>query len=160
MKEVPNLKTKGYVPELSLPSNRDGRWNINDYRRRQNIVIYFVHDIACEKCRAHLKAFAQDYRDWQHINSEVVAILPDSAAELKALAEALDLPFPLLSDAEGQARAAFTFDQLDQAGPPIVFAVDRLSTLYYHQLDDAADPFEEEKEILTEVEFLESRYPE
>lgn len=159
MKEVPNLKTEGYVPELSLRTSANEWWNIRAQLRRKNIVVYFVHDINCEKCRAHLKAFAQDYRDWQHINSEVVAILPDSGAELKVLAETLELPFPLLSDAEGQARAAFAFDQLDQAGPPIVFVVDRPGRLYYHQLDDAADPFEEEKEVLTEVEFLENRTP-
>lgn len=159
MKKVPNLKTEGYVPELSLRTSANEWWNIREQLRRKNIVIYFVHDINCDKCRAHLKAFAQDYRDWGHINSEVVAVLPNSSAELKVLAEALGLPFPLLSDAEGQALAAFTFDQLDQAGPPIVFVVDRLSTLYYHEIDDTADPFEEEKEVLTEVEFLENRTP-
>ena len=160
MKEVPNLKTKGYVPDLSLMSHRDEWWNIRTALRRRNILIYFVHDLYCDKCRARLKAFAQDYRDWQHINSEVVAVLANDLPELKSLAEELALPFPLLSDGQGQAQAAFAFDQLDRAHAPIIFVVDRMSTLYYHEIDDKADPFEEEKEVLAEVEFLESQCPE
>lgn len=160
MKEVPNLKTKGYVPELSLMSSQDDSWNIRGHLRRQNIVIYFVHDLYCDKCRARLKAFAQDYRDWQHINSEIVAVLPNSQAELKSLRDELELPYPLLSDSQGQAQAAFAFDQLDRPHAPIIFVVDRMSTLYYHEIDDDADPWEEEKEVLAEVEFLESRCPE
>ncbi len=160
MKEVPNLKTKGFVPELSLRSNRDEWWNVRNALRRRNIVIYFVHDLYCDKCRARLKAFAQDYRDWQHINSEVVAVFPNGPGDLQSLGEELDLPFPLLAAEGGQAQAAFSFDQIEGSTPPTIFVVDRMSTLYYHEIDDRADPFEEEKEILAEVEFLESQCPE
>lgn len=159
MKEVPNIKTEGYVPELSLRSNKNEWWNIRAHLRRKNVVVYFVHDLKCDKCRARLKAFAQDYRDWEHIKGEIVAVLPDNPDELKNLAEELDLPFPLLSDSEGRALADFTFDQLDPMRPPMVFVVDRPGTLYYHEIADAADPFEEEKTILTEVETLENQAP-
>lgn len=142
---------------MSLKSNGNNWWNIHSYLRKKNIVVYFVHDPHCDTCRARLKGFAQDYRDWQHLKTEVVAVLPNSRAELKSLGDELHLPYPLLSDVEGQARAAFTFDQLDQLRPPTVFAVDRMATLYYHELNDAADPWEEEKEVLNEMEFLESR---
>src|SRR3990172_710424 len=135
-------------------------WNLRSFLRRRNVVIYFVHDLYCDKCRARLKAFAQDYRDWQHIKSEIVAVLPRGQAELKSLGDELKLPYLLLSDTDGQAQAAFAFDQLDQPKAPIIFVVDRMSTLYYHEIDDDADPWQEETEVLAEVEFLESRCPE
>ena len=160
MKEVPDLKTKGFVPELSLTSNRDRWWNIRNHLRRRNIVVYFVHDKYCDKCRARLKAFARDYADWRRIYGEVVAVFSDPVDDLKNLGEELDLPFPLLSDADGRAKAAFSLKGITRPDAPVVFVVDRLSTLFYHELNDAADPWLEAAEVFEEVEFLEGRCPE
>jgi peroxiredoxin len=154
VKEVPNIKS---VPELSLRTSENEWWNIRARSRKKNIVIYFVHDLHCDACRARLRAFAQDYRDWEHIKGEIVAVLPNSPEELKNLAEELKLPFPLLSDVDAEGEADFIFEQLDSMRPPKIFVVDRLGTLYYHEISDSREPFEEEKTILNAVEGLENR---
>lgn len=157
---MPNLKAQGYVPDISLASSDDDLWQIKTRLRRVNVVIFFLNDIDCAVCRARLRAFAQDYPDWRHISTEVVAVLPNSVDEVKALAKELSLPFPLLSDGDGRAKEAYTFAQLNHVGQPTVFVVDRYATLYYHEISDSADPKEEEREIFKEVEVVESQCPE
>lgn len=160
MREVPDLKYQGFVPELALMSSKDTPWNIRDFLRRKNIVIYFMSDIYCDKCRARLRAFALDHDHWLRLRAEIAAVLPNSPEELDALAHELDLPFTLLADPTGRARSAFSFPQVDAVKTPALFVVDRFAILYHHPLNDQADVWREESDIYKEVEWLESQCPE
>lgn len=160
MKLVPDLKATGFVPELSLMSNRKEWWHIKSRLRRKNLVIFFVHDLDCGFCCRFLKALADDYQDWRRITTEVVAVSSNSQEELEAFAGEMDIPFPLLSDVDGQARQAFTFEQLDGQSAPFIFAVDRFATLYFHDLTETDDPADAERDVYDEIEFLESQCPE
>ncbi len=160
MKPVPGLKAKGFVPELSLMSHRQEWCHIKPLLRRENIVIFFAHDIDCPFCSRMLSALAEDYQDWRQLKAEVVGVASHTQEELAAFAERNEIPYPLLSDADGQGRGLFDFAQLGPLTPPFVFAVDRYATLFFQDLSDADDAVAQAKDIFDEVEFLESQCPE
>jgi peroxiredoxin len=160
MREVPDLQPKGYVPDLSLPATDMTHWHIRSGLRRRNLIIYLSHGPSCDRCRERLRALASDFEQWRRIRSDIAPVLPRPLEELQVFARELELPFPLLSDGGGQTQRAFGFKQLEPIEPPMAFVIDRFATLYYHRFDDAADPSREAKDILTDVEFLESQCPE
>lgn len=160
VKVVPDLKATGFVPELSLMSNRKEWWHIKNHLRRKNLVVFFVHDLDCGFCSRFLKALADDYQDWRRLTTEVVCVAPNSQEELEVFARETDIPFPLLGDVDGQAQRAFALEQLGPLSAPYIFAVDRFATLYFHDLADSGDPVQSERDIYDEIEFLESQCPE
>jgi peroxiredoxin len=160
MREVPDLKPKGYVPDLSLPSTDMTEWNIRSGLRKRNLVIYLAHGPSCDHCRARLRALGADFDRWRGIRAEIVPILPRPLEELQFFARELELPFPILSDGAGQTQRAFGFQQLGTVEPPMAFVIDRFATLYYHRFDDGADTRREANDLFDEVEFLESQCPE
>jgi peroxiredoxin len=95
------------VPHFTLP-DQDGRpVNIAEYRGHQNVLLTFVRGDWCPFCHRMLKAYEARLSDFERRQTVVLAISPDPVAINKAMAERLNLHFPILTDADGTVTKLF-----------------------------------------------------
>lgn len=106
------LNSQRLVPNFQLPSSRGVDVELRDYRHQHPVVLFFAHGAECPRCRQRLRDFADHYADYRFWRTEVLAIIPEPPAIAKQLAEALQLPFSILSDVGGAVREPF----MDAAG--------------------------------------------
>jgi peroxiredoxin len=148
------------APAFSLPSGRNGPVALSSYRGRRNLVLFFATRWEREQDRAALRAFARRYGDYQADQTEVLAVLPASQAAVAGLQAELELPFPLLADAEEKVRASYAALLPTQPDSALVFVLDRYRAPYAAVVDaDPADPTLH-REILDWIDFIELQCPE
>lgn len=63
---------------------------------RDGLVLLFLRDYYCTKCKAQVTTIASNYDEFEAANADVVAILPESIEKTRDWND--DLPFPLLAD--------------------------------------------------------------
>ncbi len=143
------LKTRETIPDIDLPSNRDGNINTRDFEQEKNLVIVFHHGSKCSSCRKKLQSIAQMYRKLQRLDAEVLAVSLRGFKKLKEQAEQDGLPFPLLADPYGDTIEAFTYMDEEKGGPyPSIFIVDKYRRLRRQEIQQEADKLMSEQEIL------------
>lgn len=91
--ELPNV---GAGPDPFVPSETDA----------DALVLLFLRDYHCPKCRAQVDAVVDRYDEFETRNVEVAAVLPEPRD--RAVEWAPDgLPYPLLADADAAVGDAF-----------------------------------------------------
>ncbi len=102
--ELPNVAT-GPDPfrlrEYTSASDRDA------------VVLLFLRDYHCPKCRAQVETIASRYEEFTARNAAVVAILPESLEKTRQWNDP-DLPFALLAD--GSKTVGDQYDQPTRFG--------------------------------------------
>ena len=155
-----SLPTKLNVGQVVLPfdlaDSSGRRFSLWDYKGRRNLVLFFFHSGQCASCRDVLTAFATSYRRYQDLNAEILAISSDPPAIVKALAEALRLPFPLLCDQTGEVSKQYTGDLPAQGGSAAgVFVTDRYGALYYESAAQEESNLPSQEQIINWLQFIE-----
>jgi len=149
------------LPYLDLPSNRDGSVNLWDFKQKKNLVIIFHHGIGCSDCRRKLRDLAEVYVKAKDFEAEFLAVSFDSPAEGIKQGEEDRLPFPLLSDLDGEATGRFTHvDAAKKAPYPSIFISDRFGVLRYQKVAEEAEDLPAGKEILDWLLLIECECPE
>lgn len=111
------LERERVVPNLRLPENPSGTIRrLHDFRGRKSLILAFLHS-GCERCKAFVADLASHEQKIRDSDGEVRVVL-DTEEET---------PFPVLVDAEQQARRALL-------GPdpalPAILVLDRDSAAY------------------------------
>lgn len=122
------LEREGVLPNLPLPESPSGTIRrLQDFRGRKSLILAFLHS-DCERCKAFVADLASYEQTIRESEGEVRVVL--DAAE--------DAPFPVLVDAEQQARRALLGPD---ATPPTILVLDRHSAAYEsHPVADHAFP--------------------
>ena len=81
---------------------------------RQAIVLLFLRDYHCPKCRNQVDTVASRYDEFEARNADVVAVLPEPIDRTRTWANESDLPFPLLAD--GSKTVSDQYDQPTRFG--------------------------------------------
>lgn len=160
MKPVPDLKSLGYVPDFTGLTLENKAWRLRDHLRRTNIVLIFAHDLECGFCADFIAAAADDGALWRGVPATIKVITPGPVEGLPEWAAGENALIEIVLDPRGDAERAFEFAQLGDIAPPYVFVVDRYSTLHFHDLDEKGRAREQERALLSDVEFLEKVCPE
>jgi peroxiredoxin len=121
------LKRGQVVPSFTLPDSEGAPVRRTAYRDRRNLVLAFLPSAADDGARAYLRALADGYTGIRAETGEVLAILRDDQRSIAAARRELELPFPLLSDADGATTARF----LPPKAHAGVFVTDRYGELYF-----------------------------
>lgn len=124
-----------HLPILSLPAAPGGATTSIRGRGRDEVVLVGIHSDACQPCRAYLRGLAESHDDITEWDGRVAVLLPGQLAEAEELRSDLEIPYPVLADADGEAAARtglqgggmIIADQwgeifLDEAGGPDVHA--------------------------------------
>jgi len=162
---VDELRPGGLIPSFKLEAaTRSGYVSPWDYKGRNNLVLFFLHDARCAACSQRLQELAANYSEYRKLNSEVIAVARDSAENLTELSRQIDLGFPLLSDEDGKVSDSY----IGQTEGPVgssqvnaaVFIVDRWGALFSKEMAPDADSLPKEPEIYDWLSFIEIQCPE
>lgn len=81
------------------------------------MVLYFYPKAGTEGCTTQACSFRDNWGAYEDAGVRVVGVSTDSVEEIREFKERRDLPFPLLSDPDGEvARAYESFDTLEMDG--------------------------------------------
>lgn len=81
---------------------------------RDAIVLLFLRDYHCTKCKNQVTTVASRYDAFEELGADVVAILPESLEKAQNWNDEFDLPFPLLAD--GSKDVSDEYDQPTRFG--------------------------------------------
>lgn len=121
---TPRLELNKPAPNFTLPAVHGGGVTRSAYRARKHLALLFVPAIDLPT-REYLEAVAARYNEIRESDGEVLVVVMDRGASAEGLAAALDLPFPMLLDADGKAAARFMPDGATLG----LFIVDRYAML-------------------------------
>jgi len=94
------------APTFELP-NQDGEpVSLEEFRGRR-VVVYFYPRADTRGCTMEAKRYREEFDVVRERDAAVVGISDDPVEDLAAFAEKYDLPFDLLSDADGAVGRAY-----------------------------------------------------
>ncbi|WP_416675505.1 thioredoxin-dependent thiol peroxidase [Egbenema bharatensis] len=100
------LKPGDPAPHFSLPDMEGTVVNLADFRG-QWVVLYFYPRDNTPGCTKEACGFRDAYADYRSQGVVVLGVSTDDAKSHTKFANKFNLPFPLLSDAEGQVAASY-----------------------------------------------------
>ncbi|MFF2272345.1 thioredoxin-dependent thiol peroxidase [Agromyces sp. NPDC058136] len=104
------------APDFALPDGRGEERRLGDLRGAP-VIVYFYPAAFTPGCTTEACDFRENLASFQSAGYTVLGISPDPVARLAEFAEAEQLSFPLLSDADAQvARAWGAWGQKTVAG--------------------------------------------
>jgi len=95
------------APELVLPDQTGTPRSLAQLRGSRPAVVYFYPKDNTPGCTAQACAFRDEFDDFRKLDAIVIGISSDTPESHAAFAKRFRLPFVLLSDVSGLARALF-----------------------------------------------------
>ncbi len=95
------------APSFRLPAAQGGEVGSDDYRGRQNLILYFAVGMACGFCRQSMSQLARGYPRYRELDAEILQVAPTKPERGRFYARNFQLPFPYLCDPEYRAYEAY-----------------------------------------------------
>jgi len=95
------------APDFALPSQSGDLVHLKDFFGRRPVVLFFYPKDDTPGCTQEVCAFRDGYEEFGRLDAKVVGVSSDSVSSHKNFADNHDLPFTLLSDAEGKVRRLY-----------------------------------------------------
>jgi peroxiredoxin Q/BCP len=102
------LKVGDSAPDFTLPSQTGESVNLKERMGKKEIVLYFYPKDNTPGCTAEAGAFRDSYEKFKQFGADVMGVSSDSVESHRGFATKCDLPFTLLSDAEGKLRRLYS----------------------------------------------------
>src|SRR5262245_13623152 len=103
----PMLRPGQIIPTFTLPDSEGRPLRRTIYRGQKHLVLVFLPSIEDHGGRAYLQALADTYRVVRDASAAVLAVVRGVEVSAQAFKREIDLPFPLLLDADGHVAAQF-----------------------------------------------------
>ena len=95
------------APNFRLPTEDGSYIALSDFLGKKNLVVYFYPKDFTSGCTSEACSFRDSYELFKELGAEVIGISSDSQDSHRDFAQRHNLPFILLSDAEGSVRKAY-----------------------------------------------------
>jgi thioredoxin-dependent peroxiredoxin len=95
------------APDFSGTTHDGSTIHLSDLLEKQAVVLFFYPRDGTPFCTKEACSFRDSYQKFVDAGAAVVGVSSDSAESHRNFAHQLDLPFPLISDADGALRKAF-----------------------------------------------------
>lgn len=102
-----SVKVGDLAPEFALKSQDGEVVKLGDLLARGPTVVYFYPKDNTPGCTAEASAFRDSYAKFGELGAEVVGVSSDSVDSHKGFASDCNLPFKILSDADGAVRKRY-----------------------------------------------------
>lgn len=94
------------APDVTLPDHTGAPVSLSSFRGRW-LVVFFYPAAFSPLCTKEACTFRDEHEDFAAAGAAVVGISADSVERLASFARTFKLPYTLLSDTDGSARARF-----------------------------------------------------
>jgi peroxiredoxin Q/BCP len=101
-----SLEIGNLAPNVELPGDAGQFYKLSDYQG-QKIILYFYPKDDTSGCTAEACAFRDQLQDFNNLNAAVFGISRDTPQSHDKFKSKYKLTFPLLSDVDGIACAAY-----------------------------------------------------
>jgi peroxiredoxin len=129
------LSAEMVAPDFALPA-QDGRvFHLKDYRGRA-VFVAFLPRLEDPEALATLRSLKATLPEYEKAGGKVFAVTPEGPAVTKAVYAREKLPFPLLTDAGGATRRAYTVPD----GRRTTFVVDPKGEIKFRIGDAMIEP--------------------
>jgi peroxiredoxin Q/BCP len=95
------------APDFSGITQDGSTFHLSNRLERRFIVLFFYPKDGTHFCTKEACSFRDSYQKFVDAGAEVVGVSSDSADSHRDFAHEHELPFPLISDADGALRKAF-----------------------------------------------------
>ena len=120
------------APDFTLAGS-SGQISLSDYRGKQHVVVYFMREFTCALSRKNVTQLKHLYSTLQARHTEVLVIAGGSRAEAEQLATTLQVPFPVLADADREVYRRYGLEKVlslwQRSGTIVVDTQGRVSYL-------------------------------
>src|SRR5437867_2547020 len=94
----PGLRVGDSAPGFRL-SSADGREiALDDYRGKENVIVWFTKGMGCPFCRQKMSQLARAYPEMRKRGAEVLEVSVSTPARARFYGQKFPLPFPYLAD--------------------------------------------------------------
>jgi len=100
------LKVGDRAPEFSLPDTNGNIVTLSSLKGSR-VVLYFYPRDNTPGCTKEACGFRDHYAQFQTKNTIIFGVSTDDAKSHQKFTQKFDLPFPLLTDADGQVATAY-----------------------------------------------------
>lgn len=110
------------APEFTLPDQDGNHVSLSGFEG-EYVVLYFYPEAQTSGCTIEARGFRENWPEYEALGVPVLGISLDPVSDLEEFTTEEDLPFTLLSDADGGvARAYGVYDQGVHEGTPYELA--------------------------------------
>ncbi len=100
------LKVGDPAPDFSLPDGKGNIVSLSDLKGKR-VVLYFYPRDNTPGCTKQACGFRDVYSEFQQKDIVILGVSTDDAASHQKFATKFELPFPLLTDADGSVATAY-----------------------------------------------------
>jgi peroxiredoxin len=144
------------ITYFELPDQQDYPWSLSGQLEMGPVVLVFYRGDWCPYCNGQLARYAREFEEFEGRGAQIAGISVDPPPNNARMVGKLLLPFPLLSDPEGElARLCGLWNAEEDVAVPSVVIVDQSGEVrYLYSGSDFADrPRDEELfAVLDELE--------
>lgn len=158
--EARKLEMEQVVPNFGLPSLDGRRVSPRDYKQQRNLVLVYLDMDRCGGCGDLLREFADNYIAYQDLDTEILAISPQSQSELLSRIGTMGLPFPVLADEQGEVSQAYLGSRPGSGPIGGVFITDRFGALRSKLIVENEGSLPNQASILDWLGLIEMECPE
>jgi thioredoxin-dependent peroxiredoxin len=114
------------APDFALPAQSGQTVRLGDFAGKKAVVLYFYPKDHTPGCTTEAKAFRDRYPTFAAAGAEVIGVSSDSLKSHERFAKKLDLPFVLVSDADGAVRKEYGVEKtLGLIPGRVTYVIDR-----------------------------------
>jgi len=100
------LETGQSAPDFELPDETGEPVSLSAFEG-QTVVLYFYPKARTPGCTTEAQGFRDNWTAFEEAGIQVLGISADPPEELEKFTQEEDLPFPLLSDVDGEVASAY-----------------------------------------------------
>ena len=146
------------ITDFELPDQQDYPWSLSGQLEQGPVMLVFYRGDWCPYCNGQLATYAREFEEFEGRGVQLAGISVDPPPNNARMVGKLLLPFPLLSDPEGEfARLCGLWDAEEDVAVPSIVVVDQsVEVRYLYSATDAADRPRDD-EVFPVLDELESR---
>jgi len=107
MSQSSKLEVGDTIPTFTLENQEGNEFNIDVYRGKRKMVVYFYPKDDTPGCTKEACKFRDEFEAFTDLDVEVIGISADDVASHKKFARKYKLPFTLLADTKNEVRKLF-----------------------------------------------------
>lgn len=134
--------------------------SIREFKQKSNLLVVYLDLNRCPDCVNYLREFADNYSVYSGLETQIIAVAPMSISELQSRLGNMGLPFPVLSDEQGQVGKLYLANSPVPNPVGGVFVADRWGELRTEMFGQSQNDLPNQQSIMDWLSLIETECPE